>query len=81
MACCSRLSQSCETFDTLTEKCQKYRYAKISQFLRTGQFCRYVGIGNFENTFLLQILRCDICIIVIIAYTTIYGIWNLKDVF
>jgi len=27
----------------IPEKCQKYRYTKISQLLKAGQFCRYVG--------------------------------------
>jgi hypothetical protein len=33
----------------IPEKHQKYRYAKISQLLEAGQFCRYVG----DNTTLL----------------------------
>jgi hypothetical protein len=47
-----------ETTDILRipEKYQKYRYAKISQLLETGQFCRYVGsISNFERVLLLPI--------------------------
>jgi len=40
----------------IPEKYQKYRYAKISQLLETGQFCRYVySIWTFENPTLLQI--------------------------
>jgi hypothetical protein len=46
-----------ETGDLLRipEKYQKYRYAKISQLLEAGQFCRYVGdIFNFERAVFLQ---------------------------
>jgi hypothetical protein len=34
----------------IPEKYQKYRYAKISQLLWAGQFCRYVGdINGFKT--------------------------------
>jgi hypothetical protein len=49
----------------IPEKCRKCRYAKISQFLEAGQFCRYVGgiagfsTGNtmvFHSNFIIKIL-------------------------
>jgi hypothetical protein len=40
----NQLSKGGDTL-RIPEKYQKYRYAKISQLLEAGQFCRYVGVS------------------------------------
>jgi hypothetical protein len=42
----------------IPEKYQKYRYAKISQLIEAGQFCRYVGEYQISKVLELQ-KTCD----------------------
>jgi hypothetical protein len=45
----------------IPEKYQKYRYAKISQLLDAGQFCRYVGGIQGFGTLKKPSLIVEIC--------------------